>query len=234
MTKPILDTSNYQNFKGIGAPDNFHHVAWKTMRYTSMVDFYSRLFHCKPLYESEAITFLTFDDEHHRIAIANTSAALEENMGLLPRVLIRMLVAIRNFVNRVTPNLVGLDHVSYKMDSIDSWFDFYHNARKNGLDPAWTINHGWISGIYYRDPDGHLIEIFFEHFRSAEEFRSGSIAPDFAEEPIGTNMDIDVLHEMYKSGTPFEDLVKKGNTVPEGKKPVFGFEAVMNMEKKFK
>jgi len=155
-------------------------------------------------------------------------------MGILPRVVIRMLVAIRNFVNQVTPNLVGLDHVSYKMDSIDSWFDFYHNARKNGLNPAWTINHGWISGIYYRDPDGHLVEIFFEHFRSVEEFRSGSIAPDFAEEPIGTNMDIDVLYEMYKSGTPFEDLVKKGNTVPEGKKPVFGFEAVMNMEKKFK
>ena len=47
-------------------------------------------------------------------------------------------------------------------------------------------------------------------------------------------MDIDVLYEMYKSGVPFEELIIKGNTVPEGKKPVFGMEAVMNMRKKFK
>ena len=47
-------------------------------------------------------------------------------------------------------------------------------------------------------------------------------------------MDIDILYDMYKSGIPFEELIQKGNTVPEGKKPVFGFEAVMNMKKKFK
>ena len=39
---------------------------------------------------------------------------------------------------------------------------------------------------------------------------------------------------MFKSGAPFEDLIKKGNTVPEGKKPVSGIEAVKNMKKKFK
>ena len=47
-------------------------------------------------------------------------------------------------------------------------------------------------------------------------------------------MDIEVLYEMFKKGVPFEDLIKKGNTVPEGKKPIAGMEAVMNMRKKFK
>ena len=32
----------------------------------------------------------------------------------------------------------------------------------------------------------------------------------------------------------FIALIKKGNTVPEGKSPVYGMEAVMNMRKKFK
>ena len=47
-------------------------------------------------------------------------------------------------------------------------------------------------------------------------------------------MDIETLYTMYKDGTPYEDIVRKGNTVPEGKKPVSGMEAAMNMRKKFK
>ena len=94
-------------------------------------------------------------------------------------------------------------------------------------------NHGWISGIYYQDPDGNLVEIFFEHFSSADEFKQ-NISPDFEDEPIGTNMDVEVLFEMFKSGVPFSELIKKGNTVPDGKKPVAGFEAVKHMTKKFK
>ena len=39
---------------------------------------------------------------------------------------------------------------------------------------------------------------------------------------------------MYKSGADFSELIKKGNTVPEGKNPVSGLEAVINMKKKFK
>jgi len=83
MREPVLDRSRYQNFKAEGAPDDFHHVAWKTMKYDEMIDFYSSLFDCKPLYTSEDLTFLTFDEEHHRIAIANTSAALSK-LGLFP------------------------------------------------------------------------------------------------------------------------------------------------------
>jgi len=61
-----------------------------------------------------------------------------------------------------------------------------------------------------------------------------NISPDFSDEPIGTNMDIDVLYDMFKKGASFEELIQKGNTVPEGKKPVAGMEAVMNMRKKYK
>ena len=100
------------------------------------------------------------------------------------------------------------------------------------MSPLWTVNHGWISGIYYRDPDNNLVEVFFEHFSTAEEFKQ-NISPDFEDEPIGTNMDIEVLYEMFKSGADFSELIKKGNTVPDGKKPVSGLDAVMNMRKKF-
>ena len=116
----------------------------------------------------------------------------------------------------------------------DKWFDFYFRAKDRGLEPYWTINHGWISGIYYRDPDGNLVEIFYEHWRNEEEFRTEVGTRGFPEEPVGTNMDIERLYEMYKSGVPYEEIVKKGNTVPDGKEPVSGMEAAMNMRKKYK
>ena len=47
-------------------------------------------------------------------------------------------------------------------------------------------------------------------------------------------MDIERLYEMYKSGLPYEEIVKKGNTVPDGNAPVSGMEAAMNMRKKYK
>ena len=226
--KKILNKNLYQNFSANHPPDDFHHIAFKTTNYEAMVSFYKNLFGCEPLYQSDQMSFLTYDNEHHRIAIANTSEILKD-LNLIER----MIMKFKLFLNKKIPSIQGLDHVSYRINPIEKWFDFYFSAKERGLKPLWTINHGWISGIYYEDPDGNLVEIFFEHFRSAEEFKE-NISPDFEDEPIGTNMDIEVLYKMFKSGAPFLDLIKKGNTVPDGKKPVAGIDAVKNMTKKFK
>ena len=71
-----LNLDIYQNLKSSDAPDEFHHVAFKTMNYVPMIEFYSKLFGCEPLYESNELTFLAFDEEHHRVAIANTYPCL--------------------------------------------------------------------------------------------------------------------------------------------------------------
>ena len=39
MREPVLDRSRYMNYRAEGAPDDFHHVAWKTMKYDEMIDF---------------------------------------------------------------------------------------------------------------------------------------------------------------------------------------------------
>ena len=179
-------------------------------------------------YQSDLITFLAYDDEHHRIAIANTSDVLG-SLNFIQKNVMKLKI----FLNRKIPSIEGLDHISYRINPIDKWFDFYFKAKDRGLNPLWTVNHGWISGLYYKDPDNNLVEVFFEHFSSADEFKQ-NISPDFEDEPIGTNMDVEILYDMFKSGTPFKDLIKKGNTVPDGKKPVAGLEAVKNMKKKYK
>ena len=223
----IFNKNLYLNFKSDFSPDDFHHIAFKTTNYENMVNFYKNLFGCEPLYQSDLITFLAYDDEHHRIAIANTSDVLN-NLNFIQKIVMKLKI----FLNKNIPSIEGLDHISYRINPIEKWFDFYFKAKERGLSPLWTVNHGWISGIYYRDPDNNLVEVFFEHFSTAEEFKQ-NISPDFEDEPIGTNMDIEVLYEMFKSGAGFSELIKKGNTVPDGKKPVSGLDAVMNMRKKF-
>lgn len=223
----ILNKNLYLNFKSDFSPDDFHHIAFKTTNYENMVNFYKNLFGCEPLYQSDLITFLAYDDEHHRIAIANTSDVLK-NLNFIQKIVMKLKI----FLNKNIPSIEGLDHISYRINPIEKWFDFYFKAKERGLSPLWTVNHGWISGIYYRDPDNNLVEVFFEHFSTAEEFKE-NISPDFEDEPIGTNMDIEVLYDMFKSGADFSELIKKGNTVPDGKKPVSGLDAVMNMRKKF-
>ena len=226
--KKIFNKNLYLNFKSDHSPDDFHHVAFKTTNYEAMVNFYKCLFGCEPLYQSNLITFLAYDSEHHRIAIANTANILED-LNFFQKIIMKFKI----FLNKKIPTIEGLDHISYRINPIEKWFDFYFKAKERGLKPLWTVNHGWISGMYYKDPDNNLVEIFFEHFSSENEFKE-NISPDFEDEPIGTNMDIEILYEMYKSGESFKNLIQKGNTVPDGKKPLSGLDAVKNMKKKYK
>ena len=69
----IFNKDLYLNYKSDFSPDDFHHVAFKTTNYEKMVEFYKKLFGCEPLYQSNQITFLAFDDEHHRVEIGRAS-----------------------------------------------------------------------------------------------------------------------------------------------------------------
>ncbi len=224
-----LNLNLYKNYKSEHAPDSFHHVAFKTQNYEKMIMFYEKLFGCKPMYKSKDIAFLAFDEEHHRIAIANTEPGIKK-LGFIARI----VLGLKNWLNKNVPTTIGLDHISYRLNPIDRWFEFYHKAKERGLKPYWTINHGWITGMYYKDPDGNLVELFFEHWKNDDEYKKEISARGFPEEPVGTNMDIDILYQMYKNGEPLENLTKKGNTVPDGKRPVEGIQAAINMHKKFK
>jgi len=118
----ILNFDLYKKYKSEYAPDSFHHVAFKTQNYDAMVEFYEKLFGCKPMYKSNDIAFLAFDEEHHRIAIANTEPGVKK-LGFISKI----ILAFRNWLNKNIPTTIGLDHISYCLNPIDKWFDFYLN-----------------------------------------------------------------------------------------------------------
>ena len=53
--KKILNKNLYMNYQSEYSPDDIHHIAFKTTNYKKMVDFYTNLFGCEPLYQSDLI-----------------------------------------------------------------------------------------------------------------------------------------------------------------------------------
>ena len=71
--------------------------------------------------------------------------------------------------------------------------------KARGVSPYWTINHGMTLSAYYRDPDGNQVETQFDamSMEEADQFMAG---PLFAANPIGINVDFEVLIKRYREG----------------------------------
>jgi hypothetical protein len=79
--------------------------------------------------------------------------------------------------------------------------------RKDGVEPAFCLDHGLTISLYYRDPEGNFVELQSDNFsdwKLSGEFMRTS--PDFAANPIGTFFDPAKVHDAFKAGTAFKTL----------------------------
>ncbi len=81
--------------RGRVAPAKLAHIVFKTPRFEAMVEWWCTLLEAKPAMKNENLAFLTYDEEHHRVAIVNMPA-------LMP----------------LTGLIRGLDHVAFTYDSL--------------------------------------------------------------------------------------------------------------------
>jgi len=192
-TEPSLPKTARE--RGRVAPVRLAHFVRKTSRFDEMVEWYKVVLEAEIVYSNEMLAFLTYDDEHHRVAI----------------------IAIPGLVDP-PPNASGTDHIAFTYDSLDDLLHTYKRLKKDGIEPFWAINHGPTLSLYYKDPDGNSIETQIDTFATLEDieewFRGGS----FQENPIGVIFDPDELVERYEAGVPFCELVERP-PLPEGKTP---------------
>ena len=57
---------------------------------------------------------------------------------------------------------VGLNHMAWRVESLDDLKEFYKRVKKEGQPIERIIDHGISLGIYMRDPDGNGVEVFYE------------------------------------------------------------------------
>jgi len=167
------------------SPAKFAHAVLRTTRFKEMTDWYRTVLGAKVMYENQFLAFMTYDDEHHRIAIA----------------------AFPGIVDR-QPHSAGLDHLAYTYASIGDLVATYERLKAAGITPVVTINHGITTSMYYRDPDGNKVELQIDNFDNVQAMHDFFRTDSFARNPVGVDFDADDLARRYHAGEPLAELTK--------------------------
>ncbi|MEP0068309.1 VOC family protein [Pyruvatibacter sp.] len=165
--------------RGKIAPAYLAHIVFKTPNFKKMIEWWCTVLEAKPSMANESLAFLTFDEEHHRIAIINVPALLP-----LPK-----------FVR-------GLDHVAFTYRNLSDLLATHQRLQAEGITPVWCTNHGPTTSIYYADPDGNKAELQVENFDTAEDMLRWAEGPDFVDNPIGVDFDPSELLVRLQAGEP--------------------------------
>ncbi|OTA57485.1 Glyoxalase/Bleomycin resistance protein/Dihydroxybiphenyl dioxygenase [Hypoxylon sp. EC38] len=173
------------------SPSHLVHVVLRTAKFKPMVEFYKSLLGAHVVVQTQNLAFLTYDDEHHRIAI----------------------MAIPGCGDKIRSS-AGLDHTAFSFDSLNDLATTYLQRKARGILPVWCVNHGPTTSMYYQDPDGNVIEMQVDSFETAEEATEFMLSPEFAENPFGVDFDPEDLVKRLESGESEAEIKKRPKIGP--------------------
>jgi catechol 2,3-dioxygenase-like lactoylglutathione lyase family enzyme len=179
--------------RGKVAPAKLAHVVLRTTpdRVDLVAGWYKTVLEGEPMFENEQLAFITYDSEHHRVAILGMP-------GVKPHV----------------DGHAGLHHMAFTYANLGDLVHTYERLKDAGIAPQFCINHGPTTSMYFFDPDKNQVELQVDNVAEAkfgEYFASG----EFAKNPIGIKFDPDELARRYHAGEPEAQLL----TRPEGAPP---------------
>jgi catechol-2,3-dioxygenase len=175
----------------MASPKKLSHLVLQTNRRREMIDWYCRVLEAEILYEAERISFISYDDEHHRVAFLDPGP-LHEREPDGPR----------------AGKEAGLHHVAFTFSGLDSLIDKYQQLKALGIRPHRCVNHGVTTSMYYYDPDRNQVELLVDNFATATEgqdYMRGRSTAD--KNPVGVAYDPEELVERVRAGLRIEELV---------------------------
>ncbi|MFN5614778.1 MAG: VOC family protein, partial [Brevundimonas sp.] len=109
MTKH--ETQAFQNRReGQVSPAKLAHIVLRTPRYDEMIAWYIKVLDASLAFGTPLISFITYDDEHHRVAFVN-----------MPQ------------IGDCDPMAAGLDHVAFTYGSLRELIATYERLKKDDL-----------------------------------------------------------------------------------------------------
>ncbi|WP_158935586.1 VOC family protein [Burkholderia sp. S171] len=165
-------------------PFKMAHMVYRCRQRDQTVDWYLKLFQAHIVFKDDVLTFITYDDEHHRLAFFNMPDIPPKGV-----------------------ETAGVHHVAYSFRTIGEVLKTYARLKAVGILPYWCINHGPTTSLYFRDPEGNDIEFQVDNNDDAGAYFHSE---DFAKNPIGVEFDADELVRMWQAGASDAELCKVG------------------------
>jgi len=169
-------------------PAKFAHVVLRTKRLGELASWYETVLGARAVFRNDSIAFLTYDDEHHRIALV-------QNPGFADP----------------PENAVGLEHFAYTFASLGELLQTYKRLSAKGIRPFWCVNHGPTTSLYYKDPDGNRVELQIDNFPDIASLHAWFASGAFAKNPIGVNYDPEKLLARWENGDALDELIRQGS-----------------------
>ncbi|MBS0642510.1 MAG: VOC family protein [Proteobacteria bacterium] len=168
------------------SPDIFAHFVLRTSDLPALRAWYQTVLNARIVHDNGTICFLTYDEEHHRLALINVPG-----------------------LHAPDAETWGLAHVAYAYRTLGDLLSTYKRLRDEGIVPVRPINHGPTVSMYYRDPDGNAVELQVDAYKTKEEAAAFFDTPEFRENPIGVLFDPEDLLRRYEAGESEASLVRR-------------------------
>jgi catechol-2,3-dioxygenase len=163
------------------SPARLSHAVLRTARLEEMVKWYTTVLNAQVLYRNDFIAFMTYDDEHHRIALAAFPGVVEKAKGS-----------------------AGLDHLAFFYATLGDWIATYERLKAANITPHVCIHHGLTMSLYYRDPDHNGVELSIDNVEKSQWHTW--MRNKLGDNPIGLPLDPDDLAHKYHSGVAEDEI----------------------------
>lgn len=173
------------------SPSRLAHIALRTNRLTELIDWYCKVLGAHISHASDKVAFLTYDEEHHRIA----------------------LIGLQDYPARDEAIRVGYYHTAFAYDSLADLLGNFVRLRELGIVPYRSINHGPTVSFYYADPEGNQIELQVDSFPDAAATNAWMQSEAFKRNPIGIEFNPDDMLQRLRDGTPEVELMRRPDSI---------------------
>lgn len=166
----------------------FAHVVFHTAQAKEMTDWYCTVLDGHVVYSDDALSFITFDEEHHRVALIHPPGEKLE---------------------RKTPATAAMHHTAYTFDDLDDLLDRFQMLRDRGIEPAVCIAHGVTTSMYYQDPDGNFAELQIDNFEQPDDATAYMNGPEYAGDSVGPAFDPQAMADARRAGASVDKLINR-------------------------
>ena len=135
---------------------SLHHLMIKTSHLDEMIKWYALVVGTQVQFRDETGAWTTNDGANHRIAFLAVPSLSDDP-------------------DKVRHN--GMHHCAFEYSNFADLMSTFDRLRQAGVEPAFCLDHGMTTSLYYKDPEGNFVEL------NATIFPIGSFRENSCEVP---------------------------------------------------